>query len=462
MTKKLFHLNSVKLLEANLEQYAMAVRSAEGDSFEEIAIRNFFEQDIYTSICHPNVASYTHNKWQWVFSKFWEDSLGFKKVRETNFGWTDEIPPKKTEMEIDIKKTIQIYSDVLIFFEKEQTKVVLSLSHNDHNNSYDYEIFFQEDKNYFTKWQAIADECNFYKNKKIDASCRFLDLKSHTWDDVILSQDKKVIIQSNINGLFKHRDQYREFGIPVKRGIILHGPPGTGKTQVCKALASTSLGYSVLYVLPKDFDSQSGGVSRIAKMAQDLAPCLMIIEDIDFVAKDRALGNAGVVIELMNYLDGLEEFGDIVTFGTTNHLDVLEDAIKNRPGRFDRIIEIGKPEQDERIRMIKAFTSKFDTSQIDMNKMTEILGSHLENLSGAHIKDLCLTAAGMAVRAGSILLKEGKNILVLKGEHFKEALKEVSEKDYASYANVQSKSAGNFGFGSISKRSLLDYDDELE
>ena len=454
-------IGDTKLAEATLEQYAMALRSAEGDSFREIAIRAFFDGFLYKTSEHSSVTGYSHNKLQWVQKDFWEKA-GFTLVLETDYGWTDMVPPKCMDMEIALKEKISIYSTVSLFYKhkKSNDRVVVVISKNHHNNSFRYEVCYTGSDDFFKKWVELADQNNFYKGKKIDADCRFLDLKNASWEDVILNENQKRVIQENITGLFSHNEVYKEFGIPIKRGIILHGPPGTGKTMCCKALAGQSQGYSVLYVLPRDFNPQLGGVARIANMAQDLAPCLLIIEDIDFIARDRELGNAGMVIELMNYLDGLEDFGDIVTFGTTNHLDIIEDAIKNRPGRFDRLIEIGKPELPEREAMIRLFTSRY-VIQEDIGILSKKIGTKMSALTGSHIKDVCVTAAAAAARSGSIIENNGERKLLIKREHFKEAIAEVSNKNYASYFEMQTKNSGaGVGFNQSKQKGLLTVGDD--
>lgn len=455
-------IEGIRLADATLPQYAMALRSAEGESFREMAIRKFFEDKAYKESSHNGLTTYTHFKHQWVHSKFWTEVMGFEMVWETNYGYMDEIPAQMTSMEYEPKKTMQVYKNATVFFEKKNKdsteRIVIHIQKNDHDGTFDYDIYHQ-DKHYFDEWTTLADQKNFYRGKKINASCGFLDLKQSSWEDVILSIDKKEIIKNSASGLFAHRALYKEFGVPVKRGVILHGPPGTGKTQVCKALANDASDHSVLYVMPSDFEPSRGGVRRIATMAQDLAPCLLIIEDIDFIAKDRSLGTAGAVIELMNYLDGLEEFGDIVTFGTTNHLDVIEDAIKNRPGRFDRLIEIGNPGLEEREAMILRFTSRFKMEGKDISKIAKSLALKMDRLSGAHIKDICNTAAAIAVRDGSITEADGARSLVIKSKHFREALKEVSNKDFTSYYELQSKSKG-LGFRSEAARAFDILDDE--
>jgi ATP-dependent 26S proteasome regulatory subunit len=170
---------------------------------------------------------------------------------------------------------------------------------------------------------------------------------------------------------------------------------------------------------------------------------------------DRDAGRAGFVMELMNQMDGIEQFGDIITLGTTNRKDELEDAVKNRPGRFDRLIEIDYPEQEERINMIESFCKGWQTTDVNIEK----IASMLDELSGAHIKELCKTAAIHAVRRSSI--SDDGNTLIVQNEDFANAWKEVKDKDMASYLEVQGKGKGG-GFGFAQGRSSFDdWFDEL-
>jgi len=231
----------------------------------------------------------------------------------------------------------------------------------------------------------------------------------------------------------------------------------THNTQICKAIANEAEA-SVLYVLPSDFQNERGGVRRITQMAKDLAPCILIIEDMDWIAKNRhASMMAGFTMELMNQLDGLEEFGEIVTIGTTNALEDLENAVKNRPGRFDRVIEVPHPEQEQRESMIKLFTSNFTLRDVNVEKVAETF----DGLSGAHVRDICQTAAHFAVRDGSI--ENNGEELILTEKHFKKAWKEVKDKDYSSYQETQSTEGkkSNFGFQTRRPMDYLDEDDDL-
>lgn len=447
-------LEKTKLADATLSEYAAAHRSADNDSLREVAIRSFFNGEVYCDTTYSGIMSYQHNKIQWVFADFFKKE-GFELKKETNYGFLDEIPPEMYDLEYDIQKTKAAYRRATLYYQKSEEKLVVYIYYSDHSDSYTYELHYSADKpSLWGKLNKMAEDKNLYRGKKIDPGCRFLSLKDTNWDDVILKPEVKKTISSNIDNLLNNQEALRRFGISLKRGIILHGPPGTGKTQICKAIAR-QVDCSVLYVLPRDFESERGGVKRVAMMAKNLAPCILIIEDIDFIAKDRQMGHAGAVIELMNYLDGLEDFGDVITIGTTNHLDTIEDAIKNRPGRFDRIINVGKPGLVEREAMIRRFTARFDMTEVDIKGSLKKLADKTEDLSGAHIRDLCNTAAANAATSGSFRAERGKDILVIKTKHFTDAIKEVSKKDYASYAEQQVKGKG-FGFQQKTYGSLED------
>jgi len=452
-------LASVKLAESTLDQYITAMRHVEGGSAQDEAIQEFFGDDKYENISNNGFHPYSHYKLQWVQSQYFE-KLGMKLVKECDFGFIGEQPPEMIDIEHEPDKVFKGYKQGTVFYasEKKDHKIVVSIRESYNSSGYTYQVYHSTgNDNLLKDWIDLADEKNFYKGKKIDASCRFLELTNYSWGDVVLPNQTLDIIKNNVLGLFEHAETFRKFGISMKRGLILHGPPGTGKTQICKAIANEAEA-SVLYVLPSDFQNERGGVRRVTQMAKDLAPCILIIEDMDWIAKNRhASMMAGFTMELMNQLDGLEEFGEIVTIGTTNALEDLENAVKNRPGRFDRVIEVPHPEQEQRESMIKLFTSNFTLRDVNVEKVAETF----DGLSGAHVRDICQTAAHFAVRDGSI--ENNGEELILTEKHFKKAWKEVKDKDYSSYQETQSTEGkkSNFGFQARRPMDYLDEDDDL-
>lgn len=430
-------LRKIKLSQATLQEYVVARMTSDYDSLKEIAVREYFDGLAYHTNDSEQKSFYEHRKIQFVFKEFFEKNE-YSLDKEISFGHLNQLPPVMVEMEIAPEKYMKIYKEAMLFYTKKNEKIIVEIM-TGHHGTILYTVYSTDKNNKILRdIESLSKEKNLYKGKKIDCDCRFLKLDDMSWDDVILPESTKNIIKANVNDLFSFREDFKKYKIAVKRGVILYGPPGTGKTLACRCLAKDAQ-FSVLYALPTDFSPQKGGVRRVCKMAQDLAPCLLIVEDIDWIAQDRHEGNAGFVMELMNQLDGMESFGDIVTLGTTNCLEDLEEAVKNRPGRFDRLINIGKPTEKCREQMIVRFTRQYVLSN-DVN--TNKLSKSLDKLSGAHIKDLCITAAMFAVKAKS---EENGNLLLRKA-HFDEAIKEVIDKDYSSYITTQGK-AKAMGFG---------------
>jgi len=454
-----YDLSKISLQESNLDQFTYAMKTVEMNSLSENEAREFFSRETYFRNNCGAISDYQHNKLQWVMSDFFKGEK-YKLVREVSYGQLYSRPPKKQEIQKAKDETFQGYEDAVIYFEKtgckdaKRDRVIVTITENWNSGGMHYEIQCNKEENsgMFAKWTKMADEKNFYKGQKIDVGCRILDLSKTTWDDVIISDDKKKIIKESVNDIFNNSETLKKFGITIQRGIILYGDPGTGKTQICRALADEAE-CSVLYALPTDFQKGTAGVRAVTNIAKDLAPCILIIEDMDWIAMDREAGRAGFVMELMNQMDGIEAFGDIITIGTTNKKDDLEDAVSNRPGRFDRLIEIGYPEKEEIKNMIISFCKKWDISGVNLSKVTNTL----KDLSGAHVKEFCKTSAIYAVRDKSF--SKDEKTLILKESHFKDAWEEVKNKNMSSYIETKSKSDKGESFGFAQK--IADDDDAL-
>ena len=442
------NLKDIKLSKSTLHEFALAMLSAESDSLKEVSLNEFFGNKKRHTSESSFINAYEHKKLQYVWIEFFKDK-GWTEDKAVSFGYLSELPPTTFEIEVSPDKFIKGYKDAVLFYSKKDgSKLCIEISPTPRGGFYYTFYATLENDPIFQDLTKLADEKNLYKGKKIDCDCRFLKLDDISWEDVILDDGIEEVIKSNIVDSFKMRDTLKKFSLPVKRGIILHGPPGTGKTKICKCLAKDAE-YSVLYALPADFSQNNGGIRRVTDMAKDLAPCLLIIEDLDWIAQHRGSGNAPFVMELMNQIDGIESFGDIITLGTTNCLSELENAIKNRPGRFDRIIKIDVPTEKSRKKMIEKFTNNFILDKdVDTNKLSSVL----DKLTGAHVFDLCTTAALFAVKDDSIINEK----LVIKKKHFDEAIKEVKDKDYSSYAELQGKQKG-FGFSQASNLLMDDY-----
>ena len=241
---------------------------------------------------------------------------------------------------------------------------------------------------------SIAREENFYRGKKLMFSGRiyFLDLPDRPWESIILSPGLKADIQANTLGFLANQERLARYGIPLKRGVLLVGEPGTGKTLICKALMSqtdkslTSQTKRITGILAcADLLLVPGYISELYQLAQDLSPSIVFIEDIDMVAEVSR--RHPPLLSLLSELDGVEEHQKIITVATTNHLEILDKAISQRPSRFDRVIQLPRPALEERRRFVSLLSST-----IPMDESTQsYLADKTEGFTPAQIQETAYT-----------------------------------------------------------------------
>lgn len=267
-----------------------------------------------------------------------------------------------------------------------------------------------------------AKKNNFLKNKKITIDGQFLRLDPLGWDDIILPDKLKSEIKASTIDLINKRELYEKNSVPIKRGVLMTGCPGSGKTMLSKILCNETKA-TFLWITPDDISPDYGAesVARIYDMARELEPTIILFEDIDYIGRNRERGFFNRITgELLNQLDGVASNEGLITLASSNFPATLDIALRDRPGRFDRRIVFELPDKEHRKKMLERFTSKVIVDDgVDLSGLAE----QTEGLTGSHMKNLATTSIILAIDSGS--LKD--NVAVVKMEHFNQSLGVIKE-----------------------------------
>ncbi len=210
-----------------------------------------------------------------------------------------------------------------------------------------------------------------------------------------------------------HPELYEEIGIRPPKGVILYGEPGTGKTLLAKAVANQTSATFLRVVGSELIQKYLGDgpklVRELFRVADDLSPAIVFIDEIDAVGTKRYETSSGggreiqrTMLELLNQLDGFDERGDVKVIMATNKIETLDPALI-RPGRIDRKIEFPLPDIKTKRRIFQIHTGKMSLSDdVDL----EVFVMSKDDLSGADIKAICTEAGLLALRERRMKVKQ--------------------------------------------------------
>ncbi len=218
-----------------------------------------------------------------------------------------------------------------------------------------------------------------------------------TYEDIGGLGDEIQRVREMIELPLKHPEIFQRLNIEPPKGIILYGPPGTGKTLIAKAVASESRANFIYIAGPeimgKYYGESEERIRKLFEEATENAPSIIFIDEIDSIApkRENVTGEVErrVVAQLLTMLDGLVERGQVVVIGATNRIDSIDPALR-RPGRFDREIEIGVPDNKDRLEILQIHTRGMPLGEdLDL----EYLSSHTQGFVGADLLSLVQEAA---------------------------------------------------------------------
>ena len=272
----------------------------------------------------------------------------------------------------------------------------------------------------------------------------FIESPDVQWDDVGGLKEVKQELQEAVEWPMKYPGLYDKLGHTMPRGILLHGPSGTGKTLLAKAVATESEANFISVrgpeLLSKWVGESERGIREIFKRARTSSPCVIFFDEIDSIAPIRGAGGENavserVVSQLLTELDGMENMHGVVVLAATNRADMIDPALL-RPGRFDKIIQIPLPDKESRKSILKLTAKKIPTvtEESDPNRVNfERLSEMTDGLSGADTAAIANTAVSIVIHK---FLDENPDVkdvekhadtAKVEMKHFEEAVKKVRE-----------------------------------
>ncbi|MBU1111287.1 MAG: AAA family ATPase [Nanoarchaeota archaeon] len=247
--------------------------------------------------------------------------------------------------------------------------------------------------------------------KKIELSDAFevekyviVEKPKESWKEIGGLKETVEELKEVIELPLKRPKLFEKVGITPPKGVLLHGPPGTGKTLLAKAVANSTDATFIEVVgseLVQKFIGEGAKlVKEIFSLARRKAPAIIFIDEIDALAATRMeTGTSGerevsrTFMQLLAELDGFEPLGNIKVIAATNRIDILDNAII-RPGRLDRLIEVGLSDEKGRLEIFKVHTARMNLQNVKLKDIAEAT----ENFSGAEIRAVCTEAGYFAIR----------------------------------------------------------------
>ena len=208
-------------------------------------------------------------------------------------------------------------------------------------------------------------------------------------EEVILPKKTLALLDRNVVDFVRRRRELGEFRMATKKGILFYGPPGTGKTHTIRYLAGSLEGHTTLLISAE----QVGSLGDYLTLARLLQPSLVVIEDVDLIARERGRmqdpGAEVLLNKLLNEMDGLREDCEILFILTTNRPEELEAALASRPGRIDQAIEFPLPDAEGREKLVRLYSHGMAVPDDVVGEIVR----RTEKVSASFIKELMRRSA---------------------------------------------------------------------
>src|SRR5689334_11652181 len=257
------------------------------------------------------------------------------------------------------------------------------------------------------------------------------------YEDIGGLKEEMQKVREMIELPLRHPEIFEKLGIEAPKGVLLHGPPGTGKTLLAKAVANESNAHFISIsgpeIMSKFYGESEARLREIFKEAKEKAPSIMFVDEIDSIAPKREEVSGDVekrvVSQLLTLMDGISSRGKLVVIGATNRPNALDPALR-RPGRFDREIEIGIPDEQGRSEILQIHTRGMPLmDNVDLEEFARVthgfVGADLESLSKeAAMRSLRRELPKINMEQSKIPI-EILNKIKITNNDFEDALKDI-------------------------------------
>ena len=228
------------------------------------------------------------------------------------------------------------------------------------------------------------------------------DTSSISYEDIGGIKNEVSRLREMIELPLRHPELFKRLGVEAPKGVLLHGPPGTGKTLLAKAVAhETNANFYTIggpEIMSKFYGESEERLREVFKKAEENAPAIIFIDEIDSIAPKREEVSGEVerrvVAQLLSLMDGMSSRGKVVVIGATNRINAIDPALR-RPGRFDREIEIGVPDKEGRLEILQIHTRGMPLEKdVDL----EVIANMSHGFVGADLQSVAKEAGIRALR----------------------------------------------------------------
>jgi AAA+ superfamily predicted ATPase len=315
------------------------------------------------------------------------------------------VPPQYEEVDVGDEEPVRCLKNGIWFLRQDSSKYVVLLAPSSRHGwvtGMQFQIAVINDEvgarisqAFFTHLEESVLKAESYRGKILSleqsensyrgdsTGIKVHKLRSVEREHVILPKKTLDLLDRNVIQFVRQRPQLAKFKQPTKKGLLFYGAPGTGKTHTIHYLARALEGHTTFLVSAE----QVGLLAEYMTLARLLQPSVVVMEDVDLIARDRdEMGPCEEVFlnKLLNEMDGLKEEADIIFILTTNRPEALERALSSRPGRVDQAIEFPLPDDEGREKLVNLYSQGVSLAE----DVVRTIVKRTEKVSGAFIKEL--------------------------------------------------------------------------